>query len=157
MTTQLKPGREHEQLEELLSGDDSAHFLFGVESEEGLAKLSGAFAERRNRIMIHCCAEDNAFQGRRWEFFFTMMPTYVDALRPVMDSLFIDVSLRKGGGGGVSGVEVGRNSIKGALKIEGKSILFATVCNSHCEGNSIVLGSLPLYRTRGSISMYVVV
>lgn len=95
MNTGLSRNREREQLEELLKGEDRAHFLFGVESDQGLAALSGAFAERRRRIMMHCCAEDNAFQGRKWEFFFTMMPTYVEALRPVMDALFTDVSVER--------------------------------------------------------------
>lgn len=80
-------------LSDLLRGgeDDATHFLFGVESDESAAAISGGFAERRKRVMLHCCAEDNAFAGRRWEYFFTMTPSYKNALNDVLSILAAEV------------------------------------------------------------------
>lgn len=77
---------ERNELAELVDADDEddgTHFLFGVESDESAATISGNFAERRKRVMLHCCAEDNAFAGRRWEYFFTMIPSYQNAFDEV--------------------------------------------------------------------------
>ncbi|GMH36070.1 hypothetical protein BSKO_03938 [Bryopsis sp. KO-2023] len=97
--TEVLPSRTEDQLSDLVAtssttrnADTGVHFLFGVEYDAELALRSGEFAERKKRVMLHCCAEDNVFAAaeRRWEYFFTMIPPYEQASLELVDGLVVE-------------------------------------------------------------------